>query len=167
MARACALRNIPFILTSRAELDPTAPETVAAALDRIAPWAVVNAAGWVRVDEAETARDACLTANARGAVALAKACGDRGVASLSFSSDLVFDGKKGAPYVEDDPVAPRNCYGLSKAEMEEGIAALGAPHPSRSEEHTSELQSLMRTSYAVFCLKKKKKQQRATAIKLD
>src|SRR3546814_2572319 len=30
-------------------------------------------------------------------------------------------------------------------------------HPHRSEEHTSELQSLMRISYAVFCLKKKKK----------
>src|SRR3546814_4913095 len=30
------------------------------------------------------------------------------------------------------------------------------PRPRRSEEHTSELQSLMRTSYAVFCLKKKK-----------
>src|SRR3546814_4529315 len=30
------------------------------------------------------------------------------------------------------------------------------PHPARSEEHTSELQSLMRISYAVFCLKKKK-----------
>src|SRR3546814_9577953 len=30
-------------------------------------------------------------------------------------------------------------------------------HPGRSEEHTSELQSLMRISYAVFCLKKKKK----------
>src|SRR3546814_4983387 len=33
-------------------------------------------------------------------------------------------------------------------------------HPIRSEEHTSELQSLMRISYAVFCLKKKKKHQR-------
>src|SRR3546814_2881351 len=34
-----------------------------------------------------------------------------------------------------------------------------SPHPAhpRSEEHTSELQSLMRISYAVFCLKKKKK----------
>src|SRR3546814_1320207 len=31
--------------------------------------------------------------------------------------------------------------------------------PARSEEHTSELQSLMRISYAVFCLKKKKKQR--------
>src|SRR3546814_946912 len=38
------------------------------------------------------------------------------------------------------------------------IASLvGAPGRSRSEEHTSELQSLMRISYAVFCLKKKKK----------
>src|SRR3546814_969877 len=35
-----------------------------------------------------------------------------------------------------------------------------AAAPDRSEEHTSELQSLMRISYAVFCLKKKKKQQR-------
>src|SRR3546814_2211849 len=35
--------------------------------------------------------------------------------------------------------------------------ATGADRPTRSEEHTSELQSLMRISYAVFCLKKKKK----------
>src|SRR3546814_4741611 len=34
--------------------------------------------------------------------------------------------------------------------------------PERSEEHTSELQSLMRISYAVFCLKKKKKQTTET-----
>src|SRR3546814_1623401 len=34
-------------------------------------------------------------------------------------------------------------------------ALLAEPHFERSEEHTSELQSLMRTSYAVFCLKKK------------
>src|SRR3546814_16904671 len=36
----------------------------------------------------------------------------------------------------------------------------------RSEEHTSELQSLMRISYAVFCLKKKKQQQTKNKIKL-
>src|SRR3546814_6184418 len=38
------------------------------------------------------------------------------------------------------------------------------PEPSRSEEHTSELQSLMRISYAVFCLKKKKKKTHTTQI---
>src|SRR3546814_2545086 len=37
-------------------------------------------------------------------------------------------------------------------------------HPDRSEEHTSELQSLMRNSYAVFCLKKKKKKKKKTEI---
>src|SRR3546814_6286229 len=37
----------------------------------------------------------------------------------------------------------------------------------RSEEHTSELQSLMRISYAVFCLKKKNKQQPDTAICIE
>src|SRR3546814_4116502 len=37
----------------------------------------------------------------------------------------------------------------------------------RSEEHTSELQSLMRTSYAVFCLKKKKTTQRQTSSSRD
>src|SRR3546814_10066710 len=39
------------------------------------------------------------------------------------------------------------------------------PHPGRSEEHTSELQSLMRISYAVFCLKKKKVKQTIKKLK--
>src|SRR3546814_8103445 len=42
--------------------------------------------------------------------------------------------------------------GEPEAEIEEALAG----RPGRSEEHTSELQSLMRISYAVFCLKKKK-----------
>src|SRR3546814_6079555 len=37
-------------------------------------------------------------------------------------------------------------------------AEIAEEYPGRSEEHTSELQSLMRNSYAVFCLKKKKQQ---------
>src|SRR3546814_9534291 len=45
------------------------------------------------------------------------------------------------------------CRGLTSCSREE-------PRPLRSEEHTSELQSLMRISYAVFCLKKKKKHKR-------
>src|SRR3546814_7362939 len=55
----------------------------------------------------------------------------------------------------------------NKATMRPGnVYALNAPYnggthlPDRSEEHTSELQSLMRISYAVFCLKKKKNRQR-------
>src|SRR3546814_8099845 len=43
--------------------------------------------------------------------------------------------------------------------------SLGAISVARSEEHTSELQSLMRISYAVFCLKKKRQPQRNTQMK--
>src|SRR3546814_7540775 len=45
------------------------------------------------------------------------------------------------------------------AEIKAQTTSRARQHDKRSEEHTSELQSLMRISYAVFCLKKKKKQQ--------
>src|SRR3546814_6769324 len=48
-----------------------------------------------------------------------------------------------------------------------GAAAGGHQGPGRSEEHTSELQSLMRISYAVFCLKKKIKQTRSNTTARD
>lgn len=128
MARACALRNIPFVLTSRSDLDLADPASIDAAIDRIHPWAVVNAAGWVRIDEAEGQQDDCLIANAHGAIALAKACERRELPSVSFSSDLVFDGGKGSPYVETDDPCPRNSYGHSKAQMEAGLADLSGQH---------------------------------------
>src|SRR3546814_7994444 len=46
----------------------------------------------------------------------------------------------------------------------DGAAKARGDGPVRSEEHTSELQSLMRISYAVFCLKKKRKQQAQDAL---
>src|SRR3546814_3968515 len=47
--------------------------------------------------------------------------------------------------------------------LQSALRARGAPLIFRSEEHTSELQSLMRISYAVFCLKKKKKPKTYTS----
>jgi dTDP-4-dehydrorhamnose reductase len=128
MARACSLRNIPFILTSRQDMDITDRSSIEAALDKFHPWAVINTAGWVRVDEAEAEQDACLLANTHGAIALADACDSRSIPTLSFSSDLVFDGTKGAAYIETDAVAPCNSYGRSKAEMEAGIGQLAGDH---------------------------------------
>src|SRR3546814_6839006 len=46
------------------------------------------------------------------------------------------------------------------------LIGLGLPRTGRSEEHTSELQSLMRISYAVFCLKKKNKNQTHTTHRI-
>src|SRR3546814_7608808 len=55
--------------------------------------------------------------------------------------------------------AALDCRVASLLAMTKFIPSPKSPHrpPGRSEEHTSELQSLMRISYAVFCLKKKKK----------
>ena len=128
MARACALRNIPYVLTSRQDLDLASRASIDAALQKLRPWAVVNAAGWVRVDDAEAEESACMLANSEGAIALADACQSQDIPTLSFSSDLVFDGTQDAPYIESDPVSPRNSYGRSKARMEAGIAELPGQH---------------------------------------
>src|SRR3546814_2158404 len=56
-----------------------------------------------------------------------------------------------------DPVeSAALCYGATMALTQERVGKGSVPLDDRSEEHTSELQSLMRISYAVFCLKKKK-----------
>src|SRR3546814_10610643 len=57
------------------------------------------------------------------------------------------------------------CLGMQMACIEAARNTSGIEKASRSEEHTSELQSLMRTSYAVFCLKKKNKEHGENSIK--
>ncbi|HYF23869.1 MAG TPA: sugar nucleotide-binding protein [Caulobacteraceae bacterium] len=125
-ARACDLRGLPYVLTDRRTLALDRPISVERALDELEPSAVINTAGWVRVDEAEEAEEACMAANAVGPENLARACERRGVPFVTFSSDLVFDGEAGRPYVEGDPTSPLNVYGRSKAEAEARVLATGA-----------------------------------------
>lgn len=108
-------------------MDITDPVSVDAALTQLNPWAVGNAAGYVRVDNAEREPDACLRVNAEGPAILAASCARQGVPLLTFSSDLVFDGSCATPYLESNPVAPLNVYGRSKVEAE--VRVLKA-HPS-------------------------------------
>ena len=118
-ARACAARGLAHRLVTRAELDIADGASVERALGETDAWAVVNAAGYVRVDDAERDADRCFRENADGPAVLAEACAARGIGLVTFSSDLVFDGAKhGFGYVESDPVAPLNVYGRSKAEAE-------------------------------------------------
>ncbi|HEX8819982.1 MAG TPA: family 1 glycosylhydrolase [Archangium sp.] len=120
-ARLCDVRGIPYHLLTRSELNLTDPHAVDSVLRRLKPWAVVNAAGYVRVDEAEREAEQCLLTNAVAPARLAGACARHGVQLVTFSSDLVFDGSHALlhkPYVESDPVAPLGVYGRSKAEME-------------------------------------------------
>jgi len=125
LARACEWRGVDYRLTARHELDLDDGASIARVLDSAQPWGVINAAGWVRVDDAEAEPAGCFAANAEGAVRLAKACRDRDLPIVAFSSDLVFDGRAGRPYLEADEPAPLNVYGASKARAEQAILDLG------------------------------------------
>jgi dTDP-4-dehydrorhamnose reductase len=119
-ARMCTLRGLPHRLLGRADLDIADARGVESALARWQPWAVVNAAGYVRVDDAEHAPEQWRE-NALGPAVLAKACARHGVRLLTFSSDLVFDGDKALPYIESDVPRPLNAYGRGKLEAERRV----------------------------------------------
>src|SRR3546814_1543283 len=88
--------------------------------------------------------------NLDSSIRLGQLAAEAGVRNFIFASSCsVYGVAKGGARQEHDPLNPMTAYAASKIGTEEGL---------RSEEHTSELQSLMRISYAVFCLKKKKQQ---------
>ncbi len=126
IARACVHRDLRHVVTNRSELPLCDEEKLWSVLGRLKPQAVVNATGWVRVDDAERDARACREANTEGAVLLARLCAEAGVHSITFSSDLVFDGAATRPYVESDTPNPLNVYGASKADAERTILQLGA-----------------------------------------
>ncbi|SFQ66173.1 SDR family oxidoreductase [Hymenobacter arizonensis] len=123
LSRLCGVRGLPAVALSRADMDIADPESVARALDKYRPWAVVNAAGYVRVDEAETDEERCFRENATGPAVLAAACAERELPFLTFSSDLVFDGQQDEPYTESSVPNPLNVYGRSKLAGEQAVLA--------------------------------------------
>jgi dTDP-4-dehydrorhamnose reductase len=125
-ARVCTLRGIPYRLVTRAEMEIADAASVDAVLDATRPWAVVNTAGYVRVDDAELEEERCGRDNTDGPATLARACAARSLPLVTYSSDLVFDGRADAPYVESSETAPLNAYGRSKERAERQVLAL---HP--------------------------------------
>jgi dTDP-4-dehydrorhamnose reductase len=121
--KICERRSIPYVALSRQELNIAKETEIREAIELYKPWAIVNTAGYVRVDDAETNSDECFSVNTIGPALLAAACRDHGIRFMTFSSDLVFDGSKKTPYYEGDIVNPLNIYGASKAHGEEKVQA--------------------------------------------
>jgi len=112
----------------RAELDVTNPATLDRKLDLERPDVVINCAAWTDVDGAETVEEAAFAVNGSGAGNVAAAAAKVEARILHVSTDYVFDGLKGAPYVESDQPAPLSAYGRTKLAGEEAVAAANKRH---------------------------------------
>ena len=120
-ARICGDRHIPYRLIGRKQMNITDPFSIERTINYYNPWAVINAAGYVHLNEAEQNKEVCYDINVHGAMLLAATCHKRNIPYLTFSSDMVFDGKKQQLYLENDEVNPVNVYGKSKVLAEKYV----------------------------------------------
>ena len=112
----------------RAELDITDAAALAKKFDLERPDVVINCAAWTDVDGAEAEEQAAFAVNGTGAGNVAAAAAAVGASVVYVSSDYIFDGVKGAPYVESDQVAPLSAYGRTKLAGEEATIAANKRH---------------------------------------
>lgn len=113
--------GIEVLAPTLAQMDLTRPEQIERIWDEFQPAAVINAAAYTAVDRAESEPDLAFAVNAEAPLRMARRCSREKIPLIHVSTDYVFDGLKGSPYLEDDPVAPLGVYGRSKAEGEAGV----------------------------------------------
>jgi dTDP-4-dehydrorhamnose reductase len=111
-----------------AELDIADEAAVRAKVEAERPDVAINCAAWTDVDGAEEAEESAFAVNGTGAGNVAAAAAAVGASVVYISTDYVFDGAKGAPYVETDQPAPLSAYGRTKLAGEEATAAANKRH---------------------------------------
>lgn len=120
--------DVTIVAPSHAELDLQDPRALARAI-AAEPWnVVINAAAYTDVDLAEAEEPVAFAVNASAPAHLAAETESRGIPLVHISTDYVFDGRKGAPYLEQDAVAPLNAYGRSKLSGERGVLDANPRH---------------------------------------
>lgn len=114
----------------RAELDLLDSNSLDHELAAFKPHIVVNASAYTAVDKAELPAEhsKALIVNAQVPGALAKYAKVNKALLIHFSTDFVFDGQKGTPYLESDPPHPLSVYGSTKLEGEKAIQDSGCQH---------------------------------------
>jgi dTDP-4-dehydrorhamnose reductase len=113
------------------------PQSCAEIITALRPKAVINAAAFTAVDRAENFAEAPPEAspedcpdiarrvNTEAPRAMAEACARQSIPFLQLSTDYVFDGHGDRPWRPDDPVAPINHYGVTKAAGEAAVREAG------------------------------------------
>jgi dTDP-4-dehydrorhamnose reductase len=128
VVRAAKYVNHDVIALGHAELDVTDGRRVRRTVARLAPDAVVNCAAWTDVDGAEEDPIGATRVNEQAPRHVAAAAAEVGAAIVQPSTDYVFDGEKGEPYVESDPTHPISVYGATKLAGEEAVAESNPHH---------------------------------------
>lgn len=96
------------------DLDVTDPDATSEILSTLKPDCVINCTAYNRVDDASVNNETATKINFTAVENLAKICRNINSVFVHFSTDYVFNGKKGEPYTETDIPAPVNSYGISK-----------------------------------------------------
>ena len=107
------------------EVDFTAPSSFMGLVEDLQPAIVINAAAYTDVDKAESEARQAKLINAEAPALLAEICRHLGAVFIHYSTDYVFDGQKGAPYLENEAPYPLNIYGQTKLEGEGSILKAG------------------------------------------
>ena len=121
LIRQSQLSRLPVRAPTRNQSDITQLSQVEAAFAKFRPTIAINAAAYTDVDGAESEAEHAFGINMTGAENLARSCARLKIPLVHVSTDYVFDGSKGTPYCETDPIAPLGVYGRSKAEGEDKI----------------------------------------------
>lgn len=107
------------------EIDMTNRESISRAIRTASPQIIINATAYTAVDRAENEREIAFAINGSGPGILAEEAKRLHSALIHYSTDYVFDGDKGSPYVESDAPHPLGVYGKSKLAGEQSIQAVG------------------------------------------
>ena len=107
------------------DVDFNRPQTLPEIVRAARPDLIINAVAYTNVDKAESESDVARRVNADAVGEIAREAKNLGALLVHFSTDYVFDGAKGEPYVETDTPNPLNVYGRTKLDGEEAAAQAG------------------------------------------
>jgi dTDP-4-dehydrorhamnose reductase len=116
------------IAPTRQQLDLAKPDEIRRVIRDVRPELIVNAAAYTAVDQAESDQATAQAINGDAPRLIAEEAKTIGACLVHYSTDYIFDGKKGVPYLEDDPPDPQTIYGRTKLAGELGIRDCGIPH---------------------------------------
>ena len=111
-------QDVELIAYGRGDLDLADAGDIEARVAQSQAQLVINAAAYTAVDKAEAEEALAFAINAQSVGSVARAAQRMGARLVHVSTDYVFDGTKGAPYLPDDPTAPLGVYGRSKRQGE-------------------------------------------------